>query len=72
MEKDCFEKLAPLGKISAYTHQGQWFPTDTLEKYHYANANFKSELSIITDYTMLLKKEVIVSSVPEHINVRTR
>ncbi len=41
MEKDCFEKIAPLGEVSAYTHQGQWFPTDTLEKYHHANDNFK-------------------------------
>src|SRR3989338_3223287 len=41
MERDCFEKIAPLGEISAYIHQGQWFPTDTLEKYRHANENFK-------------------------------
>jgi len=41
MEKDCFEKLAPLGEISAHIHKGQWFPTDTLEKFHSANENFK-------------------------------
>jgi len=40
MEKDCFEKLAPLGEISAYVHKGQWFPTDTLEKYYHAEENF--------------------------------
>ncbi len=42
MERDCFEKIAPLGEISAYIHQGQWFPTDTLEKYQHANENFKT------------------------------
>jgi mannose-1-phosphate guanylyltransferase len=41
IEKDCFEKLAPLGEISAYIHKGQWFPTDTLEKYEIACENFK-------------------------------
>ncbi len=41
IEKDCFEKLAPLGKISAFIHEGQWFPTDTLEKYNFAEANFE-------------------------------
>ena len=40
LEKDCFEKLAPLGKISAFTHPGQWFPTDTIEKYQLAEENF--------------------------------
>ena len=41
MEYDCFEKLAPLGEISAHIYKGQWFPTNTLEKYKYANDNFK-------------------------------
>jgi mannose-1-phosphate guanylyltransferase len=41
LEKDCFENLAPLGEISAYHHIGQWYPTDTLEKYNNANDNFK-------------------------------
>lgn len=40
IEKDCFEKLAPLRKISAYVHQGQWFPTDTMEKYLIAKERF--------------------------------
>ena len=41
IEKDCFEKLAPQGKISAYIHQGQWFPTDTMEKYEIAKEKYK-------------------------------
>ena len=41
LEKDCFEKLAPLGKISAFIHSGQWFPTDTLEKYQLAENGFR-------------------------------
>ena len=41
IEKDCFEKIAPLGKIGAFVHNGQWFPTDTMEKYEFANVNFK-------------------------------
>lgn len=41
IERDCFEKIAPKGKISAYLHQGQWFPTDTLEKYEQAKSHFK-------------------------------
>lgn len=40
IEKDCFEKLAPLGKISAYIHYGQWFPTDTMEKYELAKEQY--------------------------------
>ena len=46
LEKDCFEKLAPQGKITAFIHQGQWFPTDTLEKYYRANAYFKPEINL--------------------------
>lgn len=41
LERDCFEKLAPLGEITYYLHQGQWFPTDTLEKYYSAEENFR-------------------------------
>jgi mannose-1-phosphate guanylyltransferase len=41
IERDCFEKLAPLGQITAFTHHGQWYPTDTLEKYNHANQNYK-------------------------------
>ena len=41
IEKDCFEKLAPQGEITAYIHHGQWFPTDTMEKYTKAKEEFK-------------------------------
>jgi len=40
MERHCFEKIAPLGKISAYFHHGQWFPTDTMEKYLLAREKY--------------------------------
>jgi mannose-1-phosphate guanylyltransferase len=43
MEKDCFERLAPLGEITAYIHNGQWHPTDTLEKYNLAETNFTNK-----------------------------
>lgn len=42
IEKDCFEKIAADGKISAYLHQGQWFPTDTMEKYELAKKHFRA------------------------------
>lgn len=41
IERDCFEKLASKGVVYAHKHVGQWFPTDTLEKYELANKNFK-------------------------------
>ena len=41
IEYDFYEKLAPLGEISAHIHQGQWFPTDTIEKYNKAKEEFK-------------------------------
>jgi len=41
IEKDCFEKLAKKGVIFAYIHRGQWFPTDTIEKYKTAKREFK-------------------------------
>src|SRR3989344_9397 len=40
IETDCFEKLAPQGKIAAFIHRGQWFPTDTPEKYALACEKF--------------------------------
>ncbi|MFA7654248.1 MAG: nucleotidyltransferase family protein [Candidatus Magasanikbacteria bacterium] len=40
IERDCFEKLALQGVVFAHIHQGQWYPTDTLEKYNKANNNF--------------------------------
>lgn len=60
MEKDCFEKLAPLGEISAYQHRGQWFPTDTLEKYAQACIHFLPSI----DYQ---KKKIIIADVDETI-----
>ncbi len=41
MEKDCFEKVAAQGQIAAFVHSGQWFPTDTLEKYEIAGRDFQ-------------------------------
>jgi len=41
IERDCFEKLAALGEVGAHIHGGQWFPTDTLEKYKKADEEFK-------------------------------
>ena len=60
LEKDCFEKLAPLGEISAYVHKGQWFPTDTLEKYKHTCVNFQANIN-------LAKKKIIVADVDETI-----
>ena len=60
MERDCFEKLAPLGEISVYKHEGQWFPTDTLEKYSDACLNFIPKI----DFT---KKKIIIADVDETI-----
>src|SRR3989344_584355 len=60
LEKDCFEKLAPQGKIAAFIHQGQWFPTDTLEKYHHANSFFQPDFD-------LKEKKVIIADVDDTI-----
>ncbi len=40
IERDCFEKLASESALFAFTHKGQWFPTDTLEKYQKADQEF--------------------------------
>ncbi|MDD2758081.1 MAG: nucleotidyltransferase family protein [Patescibacteria group bacterium] len=40
IERDCFEKLAGEGVVSAHLHTSQWYPTDTLEKYRHADDNF--------------------------------
>ncbi|NQV91938.1 nucleotidyltransferase family protein [Candidatus Woesearchaeota archaeon] len=40
-ERDCFEKLAIKREVRPFLHKGQWFPTDTLEKYYIANNKFK-------------------------------
>ncbi|MEK6809955.1 MAG: HAD-IIB family hydrolase, partial [Nanoarchaeota archaeon] len=57
---DCFEKLAPQGKIAAFIHQRQWFPTDTLEKYYHANAFFRPEINF-------KEKKVIIADVDDTI-----
>lgn len=41
IERDLFENMAYLGQVSAYQHDGQWYPTDTMEKYENACNNFK-------------------------------
>jgi NDP-sugar pyrophosphorylase family protein len=41
LEIEVFEKLALLGEINSYFHQGQWFSIDTPEKYSQAQENFK-------------------------------
>ncbi len=40
IERECFEKLAEEGVIFAHEHNGQWYPTDNLEKYQKANEEF--------------------------------
>ena len=60
IEKDCFEKFAPANEIAAYIHHGQWFPTDTLEKYQIACLNFKPDFN-------LHEKKVIIADVDETI-----
>ena len=60
IEKDCFEKLAPQKQITPYNHIGQWFPTDTLEKYYNANENFKP-------YINLKEKSIIIADVDDTI-----
>ena len=40
IERDCFEKLAAEGAVGAHFHNGQWFPTDTIEKYKKADEEF--------------------------------
>jgi len=60
IERDCFEKLAPLGEISAFVHQGQWYPTDTMEKYTLACKGFKAKID-------LNGKKVIIADVDDTI-----
>jgi mannose-1-phosphate guanylyltransferase len=44
IERECFQKIATNdGQVYAHKHKGYWFPTDTLEKYNFANENFKYE-----------------------------
>lgn len=41
IERDCFEKIAKLGKMFSHRHLGQWFPTDTMEKYERAEREYR-------------------------------
>ncbi|MBW2982011.1 nucleotidyltransferase family protein [Candidatus Woesearchaeota archaeon] len=40
IERECFEKIVEQGNVYSYKHSGQWFPTDTIEKYNKANQEF--------------------------------
>jgi len=40
IERECFEKIVEQGNVYSYKHEGQWFPTDTLEKYKKADKEF--------------------------------
>lgn len=42
IEKALFPALAQKGALFAYRHFGQWFPTDTPEKYEKANKEWKT------------------------------
>ncbi len=59
IEYDFYQKISP-GTITAYIHNGQWFPTDTLEKYQIACLNFKPNIDF-------RGKKVIVADVDETI-----
>lgn len=41
IERDCFEKI---NGIKMFKHEGYWYPTDTLEKYKFANEALAKEL----------------------------
>jgi|TARA_Y100000310_G_scaffold332439_1_gene408009 NDP-sugar pyrophosphorylase family protein len=42
IERECFQKVATEeGKVFAFEHKGYWYPTDTLEKYNFANEEFR-------------------------------
>ncbi len=60
IEYDFYQKIAPQGEISAYVHRGQWFPTDTLEKYQFANDNFVPLINFS-------QKKIIVADVDDTI-----
>ncbi len=60
IEKDCFEKLAPKGEIMAYVYRGQWFPTDTLEKFRHACEQYQPRIN-------WAEKKVIIADVDDTI-----
>lgn len=42
LETDIFPKIASMGKLVGYPFLGQWFPTDTHERYEYAIDHWKT------------------------------
>ncbi|MCK4521040.1 MAG: nucleotidyltransferase family protein [Nanoarchaeota archaeon] len=44
IERDCFEKIAGNKTVFAYRHDGQWFPTDNMERYNKANKEWKENV----------------------------
>jgi len=36
IERECFSIVAKEGKVYGFEHKGYWYPTDTLEKYNFA------------------------------------
>lgn len=39
IERECFEKVVLRGRVYGFRHSGYWYPTDTLEKYNFAEKN---------------------------------
>lgn len=70
LEHDCFEKLAPLGEISAFIHEGQWFPTDTLEKYSKACLEFHPEIDLSSKKMILMDVDDTVCEPTQQISPR--
>lgn len=44
IETQCFNILAEQGQVDSYIHNGQWFPTDTKEKYEVACNHFNKRV----------------------------
>jgi len=44
IERECFEKIVLDEKIAGFEHKGYWYPTDTLEKYNFAEQDIKKYL----------------------------
>ncbi len=41
IEKDVFPHLSKKGKLFGYVYNGQWFPTDTIQRYEHAKKEWK-------------------------------
>ncbi len=76
IERDLFEKIVAEGKVGAHIHQGQWFPTDTLEKYNLTCQTYKPKINfaekkyIIADVddTICHSCQLIEDDMAHHIN----